>query len=111
MDTGDSAFNDLVAQYNSMEKSSGGGNYPDMIASPSICLENHLPWYRKNMTMIVLFVWTLLLVVIGKPSIMYEEDPETKQWKLKPMRLLATVVIVFCSLFATFWGVRYFSDA
>lgn len=107
MDTGDSAFNDLVAQYNSMDRS-GGSSFPDMVVPPpSICVD---PWYRKYMMVIVLLVWTLLLVIIGKPSIMYEEDPETKQWKIRPMRLLSTVLVIFCSLVATFWGLRYFSQ-
>lgn len=98
MDTGESAFNDLVAQYNSMDTNT----FPEMV------ITNSIPWYKKHMMIIVLFIWTLLFIIIGKPSIMYEEDPETKQWKIKPMRLLMSLVFIFISLVATFWMLRMF---
>lgn len=106
METGESAFQDLMAQYNSIDKVTGSFQET---ALPPLSLEvPTLPWYKRYMVFLVCFVWTVVFVIIGKPNIMYEEDKDTKQLRIRPMRLLITTITVFLSLLGLYFGLKFF---
>ena len=103
METGDLSLNELMNQYNSIEKT------PDIAASASDVLGGGVkPWYITYMLYIALFIWTIVFVIVGRPGIMYVTDPETKEKKLKFTRVIMTVLAVFGSLSVVVFGVTYF---
>ena len=104
METGDLSLNELMNQYNSIEKTEISTSLP--IKNNSLAK----PWYISYMLYIALFVWTIVFVIVAKPNIMYVTDPETKERKLKFSKVIMTIAAVFVSLSAVVFGVTYFKD-
>lgn len=104
METGDMSLNELMNQYNSIEKSGEiTTSAPEAIGSGGA-----RPWYTVYMLYIALFIWTIVFVIVGRPGIMYVTDPETKEKKLKFSRVVMTIGAVFGSLSVVIFGVTYF---
>jgi hypothetical protein len=103
MDTGETALNELVAQYTEIDKSSTHTPVAGHSSSSSSPL-----WYNKYMLYIALFVWTLVIVLVGRPGVMYVEDPETKERKIKAGRVIGTVLGIYVTVVGVVVGVTYY---
>lgn len=104
METGDLSLNELMNQYNSIEKTG------EITTSAPEVIGGTKPWYVTYMLYIALFIWTIVFVVVGRPGIMYVTDPETNEKKLKFSRVVLTIVVVFGSLSVVVFGVTYFKS-
>ena len=102
MESGDLSLNELMNQYNAIEKTTE-------IPISSIPMNGSKPWYITYMLYIALFVWTIVFVIVARPGIMYVTDPETKERRLKFSRVVMTVLIIFVSLSGVVFGVTYFN--
>lgn len=92
----ESTVDDLVAQFGALE--TGNANTLKLVNV----------WYKKYMLYIALFVWTLLLVIVARPSTMYVIDPETKERRLKFGKVMITVLVIYATLVGLILGVDYF---
>lgn len=101
MDTGETALNELVAQYTEIDKS---GDTPIVGHSST----SSPLWYNKYMLYIALFIWTLVIVLIGRPGVMYVVDPETKERKIKAGRVIGTVLGIYITVVGVVVGVDYY---
>jgi len=100
METGETVLDDLVAKYNKIDTPTVITHTPDGCGYSQV-------WYKKYILYIAIFVWTIMVVIIGRPNIMYIEDPDTKERKLKPTRVIATIMGIYISVIAVVIGVDY----
>jgi len=104
MDTGETALNELVAQYTEIDKSSV---HTPVVGHSSSSSSSPL-WYNKYMLYIALFVWTLVIVLVGRPNVMFVVDPETKEKKIKAGRVIGTVLGIYVTVVGVVVGVSYY---
>ena len=92
METGESVLKELTARY---------GSINDQIidhGTPILRVVSLGFQWKKYALYIGLFVWTLVVLIIARPATMFVVDPDTKKRRLKPGRVIGTLLCLYITL-------------